>query len=369
MKKINLKLKIKKKKEFFVYRAICSVYIYGKNKDLKSNYIYNIPSSLKKVILKHGFTETEIYPECSEQEIKAHVSSLSSSSSSHHQHQHSIKDTINKNQGKEDLKDLKIILGKSVPACLINYVIRKDIAKQKIINEKVKSFLERVATEFNCLNKVYLPDYLKNQEYQKDIFEIRDLLLTKLPKLKAFYRNYRNMNVFYILKYYGISTFHIEFLKFEKDHPYEAVYFEELQKRLMELDDDQLDELKPSIDYVYQNNDQGFLGGGEEEEEKEEETEKEKRKEKKGKKTIEGKKNKLFIINQLEQTIKEKMNAIDEEIVDNYEELNPTLIDINTNFELERLKELISKCHQICVKHSIPSYLIKYIFGIQFLTF
>lgn len=306
---------------------------------MKSNYIYNISSNLKKIILKHGFTEKEIYPKCDNNELKKYVTISKSKNIN----------TIDKSYDK--LKEMKIILGKPVSLCLINYIIRKNITEEEIINEKVKTFLDRVATEFNCLNKVYLPNFLNNSDYQKDIFEIRDILLSRLPKLKSFYKNYRNISAFYLLKHYGISIFHLEFLKFEFEHPYEAVYFEKLQQLLLNFDENRFEKLRPAVDYVYQNNSIGFL-------------------EKNCnvvKKDNNSKPNKLFIINQINQTVYEQLNSIDEEIVDNYDDLNPDISNIDE--EIDILNQLISKCHNICIKYSISNYVIKYVFGIQFLTF
>jgi len=330
--------------EFFTYRAICSIYIYGKNVDLKTNYVYNLSEMLKTTIKNHGFTEKEIYPKCSEEELKEYKN-IYSNDISHK----NIKDESNKDN-YDKILEVKTILGKKIVPCLQNYVIRKKTSMNEIVDEKIKTYIERIAYEVSCLNKVYLPHFLKNPEYQKDIYEFRDLVLSRLPKLKSFYKNYRNVNVFQILINYGISIFHLDFLDFECKHPNEAECFETLQNKLLKLNEDQFKKLNPDIIYIKQNNNTEFL-----------------REDPLIKNKNENLENRLFVINKIKKIFNKKINSMDEEIVDNYEDLNSNLI--KNDKEIEDINDLISQCHNICVKYSIPNYVIKYVFGIQFLTF
>ncbi|ORX54177.1 hypothetical protein BCR36DRAFT_322454 [Piromyces finnis] len=329
--------------EFFVYRAICSVYIYGKNVDLKSNYVYNISEKLETIIKDHGFTEKEIYPECSNKELKQYKNSYKNEIINGN-----IKDKSNK-ENYNNILEVKTILGRKVVPCLRNYIIRRKTSMTEIVDEKIKAYLERISYEVDCLNKVYSPNLLKNPEYQKDIYEFRDLVLSRLPKLKSFYKNYRNINVFQILINYGVSIFHLEFLDFEYKHPDEAKYFEILKDKLLKLDENQFKKLNPAVIFVKQNNNSGFITEDPLIENKNKNQE-----------------NKLFIINKIKSKNK-KLNSIDEEIVDNYIDLNSNLS--KNDQEIDDINDLISQCHDICIKHSIPNYIIKYIFGIQYLTF
>ncbi|OUM70643.1 hypothetical protein PIROE2DRAFT_1173, partial [Piromyces sp. E2] len=328
---------------FFVYRAICSVYIYGKNVDLKSNYVYNLSETLKTTIKNHGFTEKEIFPECTDEELKKYKNIYSNNIS-----YNNIKDEFNK-ENYQKILEARTILGKKLVPCLQNYVIRKKTSINEITDEKIKTYIERIAYEVGCLNKVYQPHFLKNPDYQKDIYEFRDLVLSRLPKLKSFYKNYRNVNVFQILINYGVSIFHLDFLKFENEHPDESQCFEKLQDKLLKLNESQIKKLNPDVILVKQDNNIEFL--------KEDPLIKNK---------YENFENRLFIINKIKRKIK-KLNSIDEEIVDNYEDLNSNLTEIDK--EIEEINDLVSQCHDICVKYSIPNYTIKYVFGIQFLTF
>jgi len=241
--------------------------------------------------------------------------------------------------------ELKTFLGKPVMLCLQNNINRRKELSNEIDDEKIKSFLERVSYEVDCLNKVYMPQFLNNPDYQKDIYEFRDLVLSRLPKLKLFYKNYRNINVFQILLYYGISIFHLEFLSFEYEHPEESQCFEKLQKSLYNIDKSEFEKLNPYIIYIEQDNNSESL--------KEQTTSKRKN-------------NKLFIINQI-RNLRKQLNPIDEEIVDNYTDLNSNLSEIDK--KIENIYDLINQCHEICKKYSIPNYVIKYVFGINFLNY
>ncbi|ORX77720.1 hypothetical protein BCR32DRAFT_270484 [Anaeromyces robustus] len=335
----NIIIKSEDKAEFFIYRAICSIYIYGKNMDLKSNYIYNISNNLRKIIRKHGFTEREIYPECSEEELKKYISSIPNID---------IKEKIEKDKDKNEVMNIKTIFGKRISSYLKNYMNRKEITNCEI-DKNIKEYLERVSNQFNFLNKAYQSHFLSNSDYQNDVYELRNILLSKLSGLKAFYKNYRNINAFYIFKHYGISIFHLEFLNFEYEHPEEASYFEKLHELLFKLSESQLEKLKPSVTYINQSNNSKFL----------EENQKENS-------LVENKK--IFIINQIKSNcIEELSNTVDEDIIDSYEDLNIHFSD--TDKDIINVNQLITKCNDLCIKYSISNYIIKYVFDILFLTF
>jgi len=304
---------------------------------LKSNYIYKISDTLKKTIQNHGFTEKEIYPKCNDIELKQYINISD------------ITDENNNNKSNNEnykkIMELKTILGKPVTSCLQNYINRRKELSNEIDDEKIKSFLERVSYEVDCLNKVYIPQFLNNPDYQKDIYEFRDLVLSRLSKLKLFYKNYRNINVFQILLYYGISIFHLEFLSFEYDHPEESQCFEKLQKCLYSIDKNEFEKLSPYITYVEQDNNSESLK----------------------KQTYNKRKHKLFIINQINRNLRKQLNPIDEEIVDNYTDLNSNISEIDK--KIENIHDLVNQCHDICEKYSISNYIIKYVFGIHFLTY
>jgi len=304
---------------------------------MKSNYIYKLSDTLKNTIKNHGFSEREIYPECSKSELNQYKDVFDIIIEDNNGNPH--------NEYYKKFMELKTILGKPVALCLRNYICQKKELSNEIDDEKIKSFLERVSYEVNCLNKVYMPQFLNNPDYQKDIYEFRDLVLSRLPKLKMFYNNYRNINVFQVLIYYGISVFHIEYLNFEYKHPKESQCFEKLQESLFNIDKTEFEKLSPYISYVEQNENLEPLN----------ESINKKRKNKK-----------LYIINQIKYS-REKLNSIDEEIVDNYTDLNCNISEIDQ--EIENIHDLVNQCHDICIKYSIPNYVIKYVFGIQFLTY